>query len=92
MTSNIESKFETMIGSSVYRRFHESIDVSSQDHYSSINDRSITVISGDKWILEVNNTAPVELRVGQHYFIKRNTLYRLVNGTNTLILEVIEEE
>lgn len=55
------------------------------------SDREIRVIGGDSWQLQIDNELPVDLKIGESYFIKAETYHRVIKGKNDLVLEIKEK-
>lgn len=55
-------------------------------------DRTITVLEGDGWELQLDNLLPIKLEVGDEIFIQAETYHRIKRGTNNLVLQIEENK
>jgi hypothetical protein len=53
-------------------------------------DRKVRVISGDGWLIQIDNELPIPLLMGQTYNIKKEVYHRIMKGKNLLRLEIEE--
>jgi hypothetical protein len=53
-------------------------------------DRKVRVISGDGWLIQMDNELPIPLLMGQTYNIKKEVYHRIMKGKNLLRLEIEE--
>ena len=53
-------------------------------------DRSIQVISGEGWSLQMDNELPKNLKMGTRHNIKKNTFHRLFSGKDDLLISIEE--
>lgn len=59
--------------------------------HRDVQDRLVTVIEGEKWLLQFENLMPFELSEGSSYIIPKYTYHRVIKGNNNLILNIKEE-
>lgn len=52
--------------------------------------RIITVLEGAGWQLQYNGELPVELKIGEKYFIPEMMYHRVIRGVNDLVVEISE--
>ena len=53
-------------------------------------DRKVKVLSGDGWLIQMDNELPIPLLMGQTYNIKKEVYHRIMKGKNLLRLEIEE--
>ena len=55
------------------------------------NNRVVTVLSGDGWELQLDNSLPVKLVPGLDYCIDSEVWHRIIPGNGNLKLKIIED-
>ena len=68
----------------VIRSFNEDELVWHRDK----EDRTIHVIEGLNWMLQMDNEEPVELVKGKSYFIPKMEYHRIIKGEESLMIEI----
>jgi hypothetical protein len=53
-------------------------------------DRRIIVMEGYGWELQMDNEEPIDLLEGHSYTITKMEYHRLIKGTDTLVLRILE--
>lgn len=51
-------------------------------------DRSVTIVEGNDWLLQMEDELPIRLNISQTYFIPKMTYHRVIRGTSTLKIEI----
>jgi len=51
-------------------------------------DRLIKIISGEGWLIQLDNRLPLELSQGREIFIKKGEWHRVIKGSSDLILKI----
>lgn len=54
------------------------------------NDRTVTVLSGAGWELQLDNELPVSLVPGLEYYIAKEIWHRVIPGQGSLKLQITE--
>ncbi len=72
------------------RGFSKTVDVSELVWHLDEQDRTIKVLDGDSWYLQMDNNLPVLLEQGRTYQIPKMTYHRVIKGNNDLIIEIFE--
>ena len=75
---------------SLIREFSQHTSASELVWHRDHNDRTVVVVEGTGWSLQMDNQLPVLLEVGKQYYIPKNTYHRVVKGTTKLVLEINE--
>ena len=70
------------------RTFSEDIDEEELIWHRDKEDRIITVIEGKNWKLQIDNQLPIEMKIGEDYFIGNMVYHRLLKGEGKLILNI----
>jgi quercetin dioxygenase-like cupin family protein len=76
---------------SFIRTFSESLDDEELIWHRDKKDREIRVLKGTGWFLQYDNQLPIEMIVGESYFIKAETYHRVIKRQNNLVLEIKEK-
>jgi len=72
------------------RIFLEAV-VSGELHWHKDHrDRTVTVIEGEGWSLQMDNSMPYVLKPGDVVGIPRDTFHRLLKGSGDLKLHIVE--
>ena len=53
-------------------------------------DRTIVVVHGLGWQLQIENELPVTLTQDQEYFVRAKTYHRVIAGSTPLVLDITE--
>jgi hypothetical protein len=72
------------------RWFSDDVDSSELKWHRDARDRSVRVIDGSGWKLQMDDGLPQDLTVDSTHFIPKNEWHRLHMGKGTLVLEIIE--
>ena len=74
------------------REFSKEVDASELVWHRDLSDRHVTVRSGAGWQLQIENSLPKTLNLGETYFIPKYTYHRLLKGAGNLIVEIEENK
>ena len=66
------------------RTFNSKVDSSELVWHRDREDRTVTVLEGNGWKFQYDDSLPVELKQGDQFFIERMTYHRLLKGTTSL--------
>jgi quercetin dioxygenase-like cupin family protein len=66
------------------RTFNSNVDSSELVWHRDREDRTITVLEGNGWSFQYDDSLPFELKQGDQFFIEKMTYHRLLKGTNQL--------
>lgn len=53
-------------------------------------DRTVVPVSGDGWMLQMENCLPVPLERDKKYFIQKGVYHRLIRGSTPLVINIRE--
>lgn len=73
------------------RRFSKDIDASELVWHRDHHTRTVEVLAGLGWHLQLDNQLPLPLLEGESYQIPRAVYHRIWTGTSDLILKIREE-
>lgn len=51
--------------------------------------RTVKVLSGNGWKLQMDDQLPKELVIGETHYIPKNTYHRIIKGIGELIVEIV---
>ena len=74
------------------RTFSGNISIEELIWHRDRKDRSVTVIVGSGWKLQMDNEIPVDLLPRRTYNIPKETFHRLLKGNGSLLLKIIEKD
>ena len=72
------------------RQFSADVDDSELIWHRDHQNRMVSVISGEGWFVQLDNSMPVELVPGCSYFIPQETFHRVIKGSGDLLVKIIE--
>ena len=80
---------ETQITHNIKQRiFTEDTDSGDLCWHRDAEDRTVRVLEGNGWKLQLDNCLPVELIQNKEYFIPERVYHRLIKGNNNLTVEI----
>lgn len=72
----------------LYRTFHlDLVDEELVWHRDKKN-RSVHVLNGNGWQLQLDDKLPKDLTIGQEYYIPKMTYHRVIKGDTTLVVRI----
>jgi len=82
---------ETQVTSNIKQRIFTE-DTSSDDlcWHRDAEDRTVRVLEGAGWSLQLDNSLPMALVPGRDYFIPEAIYHRLIKGKSDLIVEITQ--
>ena len=72
------------------RTFSKDVDPMSLIWHMDIEDRKIEVLEGKGWQFQRDDELPLELREGDHIFIPKGQIHRVIKGTTDLKIKIEE--
>lgn len=73
-----------------HRTFKEDADNSDLCWHRDAEDRTVRVLEGEGWCLQLDNSLPVVLVPGRDYFIPEAVYHRLIKGKSDLKIEIVK--
>ena len=70
------------------RTFSKDVDPLSLIWHTDLEDRNIVVLEGEGWQFQRDNELPLELREGDHIFIPKGQIHRVIKGTTNLKIKI----
>jgi len=70
------------------RTFPKDIDPMSLIWHTDLEDRKIEVLEGKGWQFQRDDELPLELREGDHIFIPKGQIHRIIKGTTDLKIKI----
>jgi hypothetical protein len=77
-------------GNIIRRTFSENVSNVELTWHRDHEDRIVIPLSENSWMLQFDNELPMNLNVGEEYFIPKNTFHRVIKGSGDLMVEIIE--
>jgi quercetin dioxygenase-like cupin family protein len=78
-------------GDHIIRRIFTKGESIELDWHRDRKDRTVYVISGVDWELQMDNELPKKLEQGKEYYIEKNTFHRVFSGKDDLLIRIEEE-
>ena len=79
-------------GDYILREFSSDVDVSELVWHRDKQSRNVTVLQGEGWKIQMDNSLPEELEKGNNYYIPKMEYHRLIKGTGSLLLQIKENK
>ena len=73
------------------RKIFANAESSELEWHRDRNNRTIYIISGKNWELQMDNELPKKLEEGKEYYIEKNTFHRVFSGKDDLLIRIEEE-
>jgi hypothetical protein len=74
----------------IIRVFKSDVDEDSLIWHRDKKNRLVEIIESDKWMFQLDNEFPIELKTGDNLFIPKNIYHRVIKGNGNLIISIIE--
>jgi hypothetical protein len=72
----------------IIRKFDTNVEDDELVWHTDKQNRTVTVLQGINWQLQMDDTLPKELEVGKQYFITKGKYHRLIKGKNNLVVRI----
>lgn len=88
----VESRpyLENRKGNRLIRVFKSDVNELELTWHRDRKNRKVEIIESDKWMFQLDNEFPIELKVGDVIFIPKNVYHRIIKGSGNLIISIIE--
>jgi quercetin dioxygenase-like cupin family protein len=73
------------------RTFSKDVDEWDLIWHKDKQDRHITVLEGEGWKFQRDNSLPLDLKKGDRIFIPKEQIHRVLKGKTDLVIEIIEK-
>ena len=73
------------------RTFSKDVDEWDLIWHKDKQDRYITVLEGEGWKFQRDNSLPLDLKKGDRIFIPKEEIHRVIKGKTDLVIEIIEK-
>ena len=70
------------------RTFYSTVSSDEMVWHRDKEERKVTVIAGEVWRFQFNESLPIELREGKEVMIPREMYHRLLKGKTKLVLKI----
>ena len=74
-----------------FRRIFANEESSELEWHRDRKDRTVYIISGFGWELQMDNELPKKLEQGKQYKIEKNIFHRVFSGKDDLLIRIEEE-
>jgi len=82
---------QVKISGHLIREFSKDANPGSLIWHRDRNSRTVRVLEGIGWLLQMDNQVPVLMEAGDQHYIPENTYHRVIMGSTNLILEINED-
>ena len=79
---------EWISGNISIRTFDVSVAQTELVWHKDHEKREVDVISGENWKLQLEDSVPMELNVGDKIFIEKMKWHRVIKGTTSLVVKI----
>lgn len=77
---------------SFIRTFQENVSDSELEWHRDRKDRTVRVLESGGWKFQHDNRIPTEIKAGDTLHIRANQYHRILKGSGSLIVEIVEHE
>lgn len=75
----------------IIREFRRDVSSEELEWHMDRRDRTVSVLSGEGWQLQLENGLPFRMKPGSQYRIPRKSWHRILKGPNDLVIMIQEE-
>lgn len=76
----------------IIREFSSDVNESELVWHRDKQSRKVTVIQGEGWKIQMDNSLPQELEKGNSYYIPMMEYHRLIKGKGNLLIQIKENK
>ena len=76
----------------VIREFSSDVDESELIWHRDKKTRKVTILRGEGWKIQMDNSLPETLEEGREYHIPKMEYHRLIKGTGNLLIQIKEKD
>jgi hypothetical protein len=76
----------------VIREFSSDVDESELIWHRDKKTRKVTILQGEGWKIQMDNSLPETLEEGREYHIPKMEYHRLIKGTGNLLIQIKEKD
>lgn len=81
---------QVKMGREIIRTFDENVDGHELVWHRDKRDRVVRVLEGSGWWFQLDNSLPLELKVGTELEIPKETYHRVIKGDTPLKIKITE--
>ena len=74
----------------IVRKFPSDTDKMDLVWHRDKKDRIVKVIQSNKWLFQIDNELPIEMKSGDEIFIPKETYHRTIKGFGDLLIKIKE--
>jgi hypothetical protein len=76
----------------IIREFSGDVNESELVWHRDKKTRKVTILQGEGWKIQMDNSLPETLEEGREYHIPKMEYHRLIKGTGNLLLQIKEKD
>lgn len=76
----------------IIRTFSKDVDDMELKWHYDEKDRTVKIISGEGWLLQMDNQLPTPLTCEKEFHIPKGVYHRVKRGTTDLVVEITEHD
>ena len=76
----------------IIREFSGDVDETELVWHRDKKTRKVTVLQGEGWKIQMDNSLPETLEEGREYHIPKMEYHRLIKGTGNLLIQIKEKD
>jgi hypothetical protein len=76
----------------VIREFSSDVNESELIWHRDKKTRKVTILQGEGWKIQMDNSLPETLEEGREYHIPKMEYHRLIKGTGNLLIQIKEKD
>ena len=76
----------------IIREFSSDVNESELIWHRDKKTRKVTILQGEGWKIQMDNSLPETLEEGREYHIPKMEYHRLIKGTGNLLIQIKEKD
>ena len=76
--------------STIIRKFSKAVSSADLEWHRDRQDRVVEVINGNGWMIQMDDSLPLLMEVGDRIRIRANKWHRVIKGNDDLIVVIVE--
>ena len=70
----------------IVRTFSKDVNEEELIWHKDRQNRTIHILSGEKWKIQLEDNLPLDLKIGKEYYIPKLTYHRVIKGEGDLVI------
>lgn len=83
---------DTELSGRIMRTFRFDVESEEMQWHRDARDRCVTVVSGEGWLIQINDRLPAAMATGSTFSIPHDVWHRVHRGTTDLVILIDETD